>query len=225
MSRKCSKYTITNGCGHLYTVTYRYCNGKHKDSWNENAYCFDSSQDDEDNEKMSVCMGTSFCNRGCKAMCMGWSCCTCGYEIVEGFWHEGIGMLVHTSSTGKLHAFCGMCTIIDVPGIPTANRSMTSDTINHTVPITNSSDDSDSDNFEDALTDTDDYGDMGERILNATKMIELMNLAEHVHKYADTPMDVIPTGPMQKTRYMTEVPNVGLTSTASRGSTRTPAST
>jgi hypothetical protein len=62
MSTNCSGYVITNGCGH----------------------CFESSPEDERSKSVSVCMGTDFCNRGCRAMCMGWKCCTYGFKVVDG---------------------------------------------------------------------------------------------------------------------------------------------
>jgi hypothetical protein len=207
MSLTCNKYTITNGCGHLCATTYRYCGRDHDDSWNDNASCFGSSREGEGDKIMSVCMGTSFCNKGCRAMCMGWKCCTCGYKVVEGFLHQGIGMLVHASPTGRLHAFCAMCEDIDTPGSPVTNRNVTNDTTTSIYLTTNDNNEPNSDYFEDAVSDMNEHIDTDEHLSDAMKIIRLMDLAEYVHEYANTPMDIVPTAPMEKTKYMTEVPN------------------
>jgi hypothetical protein len=66
------------------------------------------------NEDMTVCMGTDFCNRGCRAMRIDWKCCTCGFRIVDQFYHQALGMMVRTTQNGMAHGFCGTCEDIDV---------------------------------------------------------------------------------------------------------------
>jgi len=120
----CSAYTITNGCGHMKTMAYRYCNGDHIDGPSENELCFTSAPENDKNRTVTVCMGTRFCNRGCKAMSLGWLCCTCGFRYVDGFYHPLLNMAVHMSPNGLCHGFCITCKDADVGRIMDPTRTM-----------------------------------------------------------------------------------------------------
>jgi hypothetical protein len=104
----CYMYIVTNGCGHSETTRYRNC-GEHEDTIENNTNCFEQASDKERNRVTSVCMGTKFCNKGCKALTTGWKCCTCGFKEVHGYYNPALKMVVHESFSGNIHAFCLMC--------------------------------------------------------------------------------------------------------------------
>lgn len=112
----CSKHTVTNGCGHEGVADYVFCGGDHADTTAANEICFNSSPDTSKNRPVNICMGTRFCNRGCKALAIGWSCCTCGFKSVDGFYHPVINMAVHWCLIGNMHAFCVTCRDAKVAG-------------------------------------------------------------------------------------------------------------
>jgi len=58
-------------------------------------------------------IGTDFCNRGCIARHMRYKCCTCKYRYIDGFYHTALDIIVHISSSGKMHALCPKCKDID----------------------------------------------------------------------------------------------------------------
>jgi hypothetical protein len=121
----CYMYTVTNGCGHSETTRYRNC-GEHEDTIQNNTNCFDEALDKERNRTMSVCMGTKFCNKGCKALTTGWKCCTCGFKELHGYYNPALKMVVHDSLSGNIHAFCLMCkdTNVNLIEDPNSNEAL-----------------------------------------------------------------------------------------------------
>lgn len=105
----CFKYVVTNGCGHIRVTVYTHCGGEHDDNENANRSCYRSAPEEDRNRAVSVCMGTEFCNRGCRGLYMGWICCTCGFRHVDGFYHPTLRMVVHLTGNGMIHGFCSGC--------------------------------------------------------------------------------------------------------------------
>lgn len=108
MSLSCIRNVITNGCGHTASIRYKHC-GNHLDDSDENKRCFIGSHSATKPVAVTVAVGSTFCGRECRAMTVGWMCCTCGFKEVFGTIHNGADMLVHVASNGKLHGFCDTC--------------------------------------------------------------------------------------------------------------------
>ncbi len=104
----CIMYVVTNGCGHSETTRYRNCGG-HSDTIESNSTCFHEAPVEKRNRPTSVCMGTRFCNKGCRVLTTGWRCCTCGFKEVHGYYDSVLNMVVHKSKCGDTHAFCLTC--------------------------------------------------------------------------------------------------------------------
>ena len=103
------KYIVTNACGHSKMISYVHCGTGHDDSVTKNEECFLRAYKDTITRPTSICVGTEFCNKGCRALHMGWMCCTCGFKKVEGFYHTGLKMVVHTTEDRINHALCNLC--------------------------------------------------------------------------------------------------------------------
>jgi len=107
----CKKIITTNGCGHVGETTYKYCNGDHDNHTRQNQLCFRRSSGDKSSTRNTIIVsrGTSYCSTTCRARVTGWRCCTCSYALVHGHDDMDLGMLVHRSRDGLLHAFCSEC--------------------------------------------------------------------------------------------------------------------
>ncbi|OAL30167.1 hypothetical protein AYO20_08883 [Fonsecaea nubica] len=78
MSR--TKYAITNGCGHIRSLTSRHCGENHDDNPGSTTVCFEDTNDST-TETASV--------------------------TVDGFYHTTLGMLAHERPNGK-EEFCSI---------------------------------------------------------------------------------------------------------------------
>ncbi|KAK5162687.1 uncharacterized protein LTR77_011240 [Saxophila tyrrhenica] len=132
----CTMYTVTNGCGHSETIRYRNC-GEHSDTVRDNALCFHEAPVEKRNKPTRVSMGARFCNKGCKALTAGWRCCTCGYKEVHGYYDPVVGVVVHQSKGGDIHAFCLTCRDVDVSLFTNSNETMSETVVTRTNQATN----------------------------------------------------------------------------------------
>jgi len=107
----CFKYVVTSACGHNGQDNFVHCKGGHTDNPTENETCYKSSVSYGSMiNVLTVCMGSSYCSKACMAASVGWNCCTCNFQLVNGVVNPHTGIPMHESPNGLLHALCSLCT-------------------------------------------------------------------------------------------------------------------
>lgn len=106
----CQRVIVTNACGHNMKICYAYCGGNHLNNPSTNRACYEITKPFLSIKRMvRYAVGGEFCSPQCRALHLGWLCCTCNHSLVRGYVDYTNRVVVHQTRLGMVHALCTGC--------------------------------------------------------------------------------------------------------------------